>query len=167
MKASTKLVLIALFSLIVPFAASGAPADVVVVVNGNSEVNRETYNFIRKHFNYNGVDYTVTATLDPRSVKAGQYRYVVVLNTGLKSGTDPVLQEFIKGYQDKENLFLVNLWKGSTDLTITSFSAAQTPLGVDGISTASVWKRGFGVSVDPQQVHAQWVQALIQFLDKA
>ena len=167
MNAPTKLVLIALIALLSPFAASAATADVMVVVNGNTEVNRESYNFIRKMFRYNGIDYSVAATLDPGSVKAGQYKYVVVLNTGVPSGTDPVLQKFIAGYTDKKHLFLVNLWKGSTDMRVTTFTAAKNDLGVDGISAASVWKRGFGVSGDPEQLHAEWVQNLVQFLNKA
>lgn len=166
MKASTKLVLIALFSILVPFTTFAATADVMVVVNGNTEVNRESYNFIRKMFNYNGVSYSVTATLDPSSVKPGQYKTVVVLNTGVTSGTDPVLQKFITGYTDKKNLFLVNLYRGKRDLNVTTFTAASSPLGVDGVSAASTWKGGFGAA-DPQQMHVEWVKDLVKFLGKA
>ena len=169
MKAPTKLVLIALFSFLVPFATFAATADVMVVVNGNTEVNREAYNFIRKTFQYNNVTYSITATLDPSTVKAGQYKTVVVLNTGTTSGLDPVLQKFIAGYADKKGLYLVNLYKSKGDLTVTTFTAASSTEGVDGVSAASTWRSFFGSSNsgDPQQMHLTWVKALVKFLGRS
>jgi len=167
MHALTKLVLIALFSVLVPFATFGANADVMVVVNGNTEVNREAYNFIRKIFNHNGIAYSITATLDPKTVKAGQYKTVVVLNTGVTTGTDPVLQKFVTEYADKKGLFLVNLYKGKKDLTVTRFTSASNPLGVDGVSAASAWGGGLFGGPDPQQMHLEWIQDLVKFLGRA
>lgn len=166
MKTSFLLVLAACFALLSPLAASAATADVMVVVNGNTEVNRESFNYIRKTFMYNNINYSVTATLDPSTVKAGQYKTVVVLNTGTASGVDPVLQKFISGYADKKNLYLVNLYRGKSDLTVTTFTAANSPEGVDGVSAASVWRGGL-VSGDPQQMHLTWIKALVKFLGRA
>jgi hypothetical protein len=169
MKAPAKLVLIALFSFLVPFVTFAAANDVMVVVNGNTEVNREAYNYIRKTFQFNNINYTVTATLNPTTVKAGQYKTVVVLNTGTASGLDPVLQKFIDGYGDKKGLYLVNLYKSKGDLTVTTFSAASSPEGVDGVTAASTWRGFFGNSNggDPQQMHLAWVKALVKFLGRA
>ena len=166
MKASMKLVLIALFALTAPLVTFAANADVMVVVNGNTEVNREAYNFVRKIFAYNGVNYTITATLDPSTVKAGQYKSVVVLNTGVATGTDPVLQKFIAGYADKKNLYLVNLYRGLNNPTVTTFAAANTSLGVDGVTASSIWRGSIG-GVDPQTVHITWVKDLVKFLQRA
>ncbi len=164
MNTPSKLILIAVFSILAPFTTFGASADVMVVVNGNTEVNRESFNFIRKVFSFDGVKYSINATMDPSTVKAGQYKTVVVLNTGVASGVDPVLQKFISGYADKKSLYLVNLFKGKKDLTITTFQAASNNLGVDGISAASAWGRGFGG--DPQQMHREWVRELVLFLGR-
>lgn len=172
MKAPTKLVLIALVclasSVTLPLAAFGASNDVMVVVNGNTEVNRESYNFIRKTFQFNNVPYKVSATLDPSKVKAGQYKTVVVLNTGTSTTLDPVLQKFIDGYSDKKGLYLVNLYKskGSSDLTVTTFTAASNDLGVDGVTAASTWSKGPGGNA-AEKMHLQWVKALVQFLGRA
>jgi len=162
MNIRTTLLFLAILAL-APLGAFAGQNDIMVVVNGNTEVNREAFNFIRKVFRYENVNYNVGATLDPSSVKPGQYKAVVVLNTSIRTGTDPVLQKFIQGYTDKKSLFLVNLWKGSNDLKVTTFTAAQSDLGVDGISAASAWGRGFG-GADPEQMHVQWVEQLIRFL---
>lgn len=156
-----------LFSILVPLTAFGAEADVMIVVNGNTEVNRESYNFIRKTFRFNGIDSTIAATMDPSKVKAGQYRTVVVLNTGTTSGLDPVLQKFISGYPDKKSLYLVNLHrsKGRSDVSVAPFTAASSEWGVDGVTSASTWTKGHGGSVE--DMHREWVEDLIRFLERA
>jgi len=166
MKAPTKLVLIALFSLLAPLATFAANADVMVVVNGNTETNRESYNFIRKTFNFNNISYSITATLDPSTVKPGQYKTVVVLNTGVASGIDPKLKAFIDGYADKKNLYLVNLYRGA-EIKVTSFTAASNSLGVDGITAASTWKQGPGGGQAIMDMHQAWVAALVRFLGRS
>ena len=167
MKTPTKLVLIALFSILVPLTTFGATADVMVVLNGNTEVNRESYNFIRKTFRFEGVNYSVAATLDPATVKAGQYKSVVVLNTGTTSGLDPILQKFINGFGDKKSLFLINLYKskGLADLSVTTFTSAAEA-GVDGVTSASTWTKGpNGRTLEAK--HEEWVKALVVFLQRA
>jgi len=167
MKALTKLVLITLISVLVPFVTFAASPDVMVVVNGNTEVNREAYNYIRKTFQYNNINYTVAATLNPSTVKAGQYKTVVILNTGTTSGLDPVLQKFIDGYGDKKGLYLVNLYKNKGDLTVTTFNASSASDGVDGVSAASTWRGGFGNGQSIQDMHLAWIKALVKFLGRA
>lgn len=167
MKIPTKLILIALFSLLAPLVTFAANADVMVVVNGNTEVNREAYNYIRKTFNYNNIKYTITATTDPTSVKTGQYKTVVVLNTGTPAGLDPVIQKFLAGYADKKNLYLVNLYKNKADLTVTTFSSATSPEGVDGVSAASTWTKPFANNTGVQEMHSAWIKALVGFLGRA
>lgn len=167
MKAPTKLVLIALFSFVVPFATFAGTNDVLVVVNGNTEVNREAYNYLRRTFSSNNIDYNVSATTNPSSVKAGQYKTVVVLNTGTTSGLDPVLKTFIDGYPDKKGLYLVNLYKNKSDLTVTTFAASPSSDGVDGVTAASTWRAGFGSNQAIQDMHQGWIKALVKFLGRA
>jgi hypothetical protein len=167
MKAASKLVLIALFSLVAPLVTWAGANDVLVVVNGNTEVNREAYNFIRKNFSSNNVNYNLAATLNPASVKSGAYKTVVILNTGTASGLDPVLKTFIANYADKKALYLVNLYKGRSDLTVTTFAAATNPDGVDGVTAASTWRQGFGSGQAVIDMHNAWVEALVKFLGRA
>jgi len=167
MKTPSRLVLLALFALAAPLATFAANADVMVVVNGNTEVNREAYNFIRKTFNFNGITYSIAATLNPSTVKAGQYKNVVVLNTGTTTTLDPVLKTFIDGYGDKAHLYLVNLYRNRADLTVTTFTASAVPEGVDGVTAASTWKGGPGSGQAILDMHQAWVKALVQFLGRA
>ena len=168
MKAPTKLVLIALFSFLPPLATYAANNDLMVVFNGKTEVNMRTYNWIREVFNGNNINVVVNATLDPKSVKAGQYKTVVVVNSGTASTLDPVLKSFIDGFGDKKSLFLVNLFRSNGKLTVTSFTSATNPDGVDGVTAASTWGGGmFGGGADPRQMHLQWVQALYTFMKRS
>jgi hypothetical protein len=168
MKAPTKLVLIALFSLLAPLTTYAANNDLMVVFSGKTEVNMRAYNWIREVFNGNNINVGINATVDPKSVKAGQYKTVVVINTGTVSTLDPALKSFIDGFGDKKSLFLVNLFRSNGKLTVTSFTASASPEGVDGVTAASTWGGGmFGNGADPRQMHLQWVQALYQFMKRS
>ncbi len=139
MKTPMKL-MVALLFLVAPLFAFGASPDVMVVFSGRTEVNMRAYNWIREYFQANNVPHSLAATLDPLSVRPGQYRLVVVINTGTASGLDPVLKKFIDGFGDKKSLYLVNLFRNKADLTVTTFTAAGSPDGVDGVSAASTWR---------------------------
>jgi hypothetical protein len=166
MKIFSKLVGIALFSLLLPWGTFAASADVMVVVNGNTEVNREAYNYIRKSFAANSLPYSLAATLNPSSVKAGQYKSVVVLNTGTPSGLDPVLQKFIASYSDKKGLYLVNLFQDRAETSVVPFQAASNPAGVDGVTAASTWMRPFTDNSGIQTMHQTWIRDLVKFLGR-
>jgi hypothetical protein len=167
MKTPMTLILIALFSILVPWTAWGATADAMVVFSGKTEVNRRAYNWIHEVFQKNNIGYSLAATLDPSSVKPGQYKTVVVVNTGTTSGVDPVLQKFINGFNDKKDLYLINLFRNSGDLTVTSFTAGSSPEGVDGVSAASTWRSAWMDGQDVRKMHLTWVADLIMFLGRA
>lgn len=155
----------ALAAVLAPGSATADTANVVVVVNGNTEVNREAYKFLRQTFQTNHLPYNLTVTLDPSKVTAGQYKAVVVLNTGLAAGIDPVLGKFIGSYGGKKDVFLVNLYKNRTDLTVVSVAAASNPDGVDGVTAASTWTKGWGANNQVyQDMHLAWVKTLVAFL---
>jgi hypothetical protein len=138
------------------FAASNT---VLVVYDGTTQVNRETYNFLRQNFSRNGLTYTLAAS-DVASAKTGDYKAVVVINSSLSSGTDPALDKFIKSYPTKNQIFLVNLYSGRTSTAVDTFTAAKSPEGVDGITAASTWRGAI-------QIHVEWMNDLITFLKKA
>jgi len=167
MKAPTKLILIALFSILAPTFIFGAAPDVMVVFSGKTEVNMRAYNWIREVFHNKNLNYSLGATVDPSTVKAGQYRTVVVVNTGTAAGVDPILQKFIAGFPDKKDLYLVNLFRSKADLTVTTFSAASSPEGVDGVSAASTWRSRWMGGQNVQDMHLAWTNDLIQFLKRS
>jgi len=158
---SLRLIAILSLFLALPAAATFAASSntVLVVVDGNSQVNRETYNFIRQNFSRNGLSYTVTAS-DVSTAKAGDYKAVVVVNSNRSSGTDPALDQFLKAYPNKKQVFLVNLYSGRTSTAVDTFTAANGSQGVDGVTAASTWRGAM-------EIHVQWVNDLIQFLRKA
>jgi hypothetical protein len=167
MKVPAKLILSSLFSLLIPLATFGATADAAIVFSGRTEVNMRAYNWIREVFQANNIKYTLAPTLDPSSIKPGQYRTVVVVNTGTTSGLDPVLRRFISGFSDKRALYLVNLFRDTGDLRVTTFSADSGADGVDGVSAASTWRSAWLGGKDVQNMHLAWVKDLVRFLGRA
>jgi hypothetical protein len=153
---SAKIVLaILILSISATGAAFAAGNDVAIVFNKQTEVNREAYNFIRKSFNQQKVNANLVAIKDPSTVKAGTYRAVVVLNTGVATGIDPVLKAFIDGYANKGELILVSLFKGSKDLKVQTMAAKDNPDGIDALSSASLWG-----SSSAMQMHQEWTTVL-------
>ena len=161
------LALIVLFSFATPLAVFAAKADFVVVVNGSTEVNREAYKFILRTLQANHLTYSIAVNLDPSKVVPGDYKSVVVLNTGASSGVDPVLEKFVAGYPNKKDIFLVNLFKGRADLTVVPLDATATPEGVDGVTAASSWAKGWGADNRAfEAMHVAWVNKLVKFLQR-
>jgi hypothetical protein len=145
--------------------ASAASNDVLVLFNGQTEVNRETYKFLMRNVSEMNLGVTLKASQDPSSVKPGTYKAIMVLNSGLKTGTDPVLKKFIDGYTAKKELFVVNLLAGSTTLTIQKSPAASNPSGVDTVTAASAWSEGSD-KMTYITYHKDWITVFADFLKK-
>lgn len=143
--------------------ASAATNDVAVVFNGQTEVNRESYKFLTRTLRQLGVTVNLKAVQDTSKVKPGNYKAVVVLNTGGTSGLDPKLKAFVGAYPAQGELFVVTLLKGSRDLTVKTETAATSPLGVDTVTAASAWSEG-GQKATYVQYHEGWIQVLAQYL---
>jgi len=143
--------------------ASAANAQVAILFNGTTQVNRESFNFLKRNLGQSNPDVTLVAVQDPKAVKPGTYRAVVVLNSGKASGIDPVLKAFIDGYADKKTVFQVNILQGSKSTTIETIPAASNPEGVDAVTSASTWSEGAD-KMTYIKMHQQWVQVLSNFL---
>ena len=156
MKNRLRLVTLVSLCLALPVGAGAAPSGIMVLFNGNTEVNRHTFNFLGQTLGSGG--YQVSATLNPATIKAGQYKAVIVVSTRTTSGLDPVLAAFIQNYPAKKELYLVSLLSRTGSLTVTTFSAATGAEGVDGVTAATTWSRG------SQLMHSQWMQALVTAL---
>jgi hypothetical protein len=143
--------------------ASAASKEVLVLYNGQTEVNRETYKFLMRNLNEANLGLTLKASSDTASIKPGTYKAIVVLNSGLATGTDPVLKAFVDKYTAKSEIFWVNLVAGSTDQTITTATAAKSGLGVDAVTAASKWSEGSD-KMTWVKVHQAWIADLVTFL---
>jgi hypothetical protein len=147
-------------------AAFSAPSSnqVLVVYHGQTEANREAYQFLKRNLAQLAPQVSLSATQDTATVKPGVYRAVVVLNSGVSSGVDPALKAFVASYPAKGELFQINLVQGSKDTAIQSVPAAQNN-GVDAVSAASAWSEGPD-KMTWVKVHQQWIQMLADFLNK-
>jgi len=147
------------------FAA--AATDVAVVYNGQTEVNRETIKFLKRNLGDQGFtgNLVSVAAADTSSIKAGQYKAVVVLSTGQTSGLDPVLKTFINTYSAPAELFVVSLLKGSSSMDVTVGKLTASGTTVDAVTAASAWSEG-AEKMTYIQLHQKWVTALTSFLKK-
>jgi len=156
-------VMVAVLATVFVGAVSAAGNQVAVVFNGTTQVNRESYNFLKRNIGQLNPDVTLVPIQDAKSVKPGTYRAVVVMNTGLESGIDPVLKTLLDTYPDKKALFQVNILKGSTKTTIETIPAASNPEGVDAITSASTWTED-ATKMTYVRMHQEWIKVLSDFL---
>lgn len=146
-----------IFGAAAPTFAAGS--GVLVVYNGATQVNRETYNFLRRTLSQQGLSVSVTATQDLKSVKTGAYQAVLVLSTGTATGLDPVLKAFVDAYPAKHELFVVSLLQNSSSMTVATTKAA----GVDVVTAASKWSEGSD-KMTYINLHAGWVKVFADAL---
>lgn len=163
MKAMKKVIALAVLLIAGAGVASAASNDVLVLYNGQTEVNKETYKFLLRNLNQANLGVTLKASQDTASVKPGTYKAIVVLNSGLKTGTDPVLKAFVDKYTAKNEIFWVNLVAGSTSQTVQTAAAANSGLGVDAVTAASMWSEGAD-KMTWVKVHQEWIADFIAFL---
>ena len=151
MKPNLKLVCALLLVLVAP-AAFASPSSVVLLFNGNTEVNRHVYAVLSQALSGT---YRVTPTLDPSTIKPGANKAVIVISTKTSTGLDPVLESFLKGYAAPKELFLISLLSRSGQLTVTPFAPGTGPFGIDGLTAATTWSRS------AQAMHRQWLQLVV------
>lgn len=144
-------------------SATAASKDVAVVFNGTSQVNRDTYNFLRRNLGQLNPQVNLVAVQNASSVKPGAYLAVIVLNSGQTSGVDPVLKTFLDGYADKASVFQLNILKGAKTTDVTTISAASNPEGVDAVTSASTWTEGAD-KMTYIQMHQKWIKVVSDFL---
>jgi|GEM_PF-1800308 len=150
--------------------AYSAPNDVAVLYSGNSSVNSNALHFMTTQFNERS-SYKLKGIRNPADIKPAMYKAVLVLNTGLKSGIDPVLSGFITSWSNKPEIILINIRKGSSDLTVTQLPPSPETLGVDAVSAASKWTgKGFGAlfggkSTPEYDMHVDWTGRVIKIID--
>lgn len=158
----------ALLSAAAVFAAQD---DVAILYNGNTPPNVDGLHFISQRFADTGTHRAV-GVKDPKDLQAGKYKAIVVLSTGLASGIDKKLADFIASWGDKSQIILVSLRKGSKDLTVAQFPPSPDNLGVDAVTAASAWSgKGlgalFGGKNSPEyDMHVDWIGRVSALIDK-
>jgi hypothetical protein len=140
-----------------------ASNEVMVVYQGTTQVNRETYNFLRRNLASQGVTASVSATQDLKSVKAGAYKAVLVLSTGVSGGLDPAMKAFIDTYPAKSELFVVSLLKDSKSQTVQVGKVTSGGQGVDVVTAASTWSEGSD-KMTYIGMHQEWIIDFVAFL---
>ncbi len=186
MKQAIKISLIlSVLLALAPSLGFAADKTIGVVFNGSTEVNRETFMFFRKTIAQTGFSYQFTA-LSPSASPDKSLAGIIVLNTGMTSGTDPVLSTFIKKNKALVPMVLVHLYQNQPAVTVQTSKASSTDLGVDTVTSASLWggkgagaggKRGdrsgtqtpppgggMGMGGGPEAEHVQWFKAALQIL---
>lgn len=139
-----------------------APGEVAVLYNGATPTNIDALHFFSKELASDG-GYRVVGVDNPTAINPGAYRAIVVLSTGLTSGVDRKLSDFIASWEAKSRIILVSLRKGSKDLTVAQYPPAPENLGVDAVTAASAWTgKGLaaifgGKKSAEYQMHVDWV----------
>jgi hypothetical protein len=159
--------------------------DIMILLNNRDQLNSHAVNFMYQTFMYNNLPYNIKYTINPKDIKPGQYKAVVVLNSGFPGKVDPVLENFIKSYANKKEIILLTFKSELKTYTVETISAASSPEGVDTVSSATTWgERTGGRSANAAPVtttkagvvtstynssiemHTAWVQQLVNIIDK-
>ncbi len=134
--------------------------SVPVVYLDKSSTNLEASSFIKKQAKSNNLPYKFTFS-SKLSDLSGNEKVVVILNTGLASGTDPRISTYLNSGQNNQAIILVNLYSIGKNILMTSVTSANTDSGVDEISAASQWKKR---DSDVQAMHKQWTEELFRLI---
>lgn len=131
----------------------------IVYNNGRVAVNRETAKYIIKQSKKLGLDYQYK-TVDVQKIKSIEdYKAVIILNTGVISEKlDPVLESFIGDYSNRSKFILLTFIKGSKELEAKLLTGDDALGGVDGISSASIYK-------GQQNTNFEWFNMLVELLE--
>ena len=141
-------------------AAFAAQEKIAIVYDQGSSVNRHAAQFIAQ--GASGSGYALEAVNVRNPINVDDYKAVVVLNTGVRSGIDPMIQDFLDGNRGKSNVILLSLYQGSRDIAVHEQPAAQNPEGVDAISSASLWGGGLFGGSKVLAMHEEWLKSLMR-----
>jgi hypothetical protein len=183
-----KKIFIALILLIVVLQAGFAAAqnqDIMILLNNRDQLNSHAVNFMYQTFMFNNLPYNIKYTMNAKDIKPGQYKAVIIMNSGFPGKVDPVLESFIKSYPNKKEIILLTFKSDLKTYTVETLSAAASPEGVDTVSSATAWgERTGGKSANSAPVtttkggvvtstynssiemHTAWVQQLVNIIDK-
>ncbi|MBB6479372.1 hypothetical protein [Spirochaeta isovalerica] len=170
-----KLILImiaAMLSAHAVFAGTGT-GKVAVIYSGRSQVNRHVLQFFGEEIRNRNSSYQFEAFDVKEGINQSDYIALVVINTGVSSGINRDLSDFIDSSPDKSRLILVSLYRGRQDLTVETVPAQSNPDKIDAISSASIWEQSGLSSLfnknkggNPRQMHQQWINEVFRLIDR-
>ncbi len=153
-----KRIVMFLMCLLISFSVFAA--SVTVVYLDRTETNLEASSFIKKQAksNKNANKFIFVSKL---SALKGTEKVVVILNSGLASGTDPRISTYLNSVQNNQSIILVNLYSIGRNILMKSVTSTNSASGVDEISAASQWQdRDSAV----QAMHKQWTAELFRLI---
>ena len=164
------IILFALISQIGVFAVTDSNR-VAVLYNKNTQVNRDALHFMGTQFTELGSIYEFEAIRDVSKIEPVVYKAILVLNTGRKSGMDPVLENFIETWKDRTRIILITLPKGSKNVQVDFIPSSINPMGVDAVSAASIWKKPglgsiFGSKSEVMLMHEEWTSRVLDLIEE-
>lgn len=135
-------------------------ASVTVVYLDRSETNLEASSFIKKQAKTTKLSYSFVFASSFGALK-GNEKVVVVLNSGLKEGTDARISTYLNSVKNRQAIILVNLYSRGNAILVDFIASANSANGVDEISAASQWQdRNSAV----QAVHKEWTDELFRLI---
>jgi hypothetical protein len=159
------------FTLITVSGVYAAPASntVAIFYHANTPVNSDGIHFLKMQFEKNSSD-KIQTLMTPQNLNPKDFKAVIVINSGLVSGIDPVVESSVKAWSDKTNVIWVNLKKNSKSTTVEVLPPSNETLGLDALTAASAWEgRPLFGSKSPSifDMHVEWTKKVISFADKA
>jgi hypothetical protein len=110
--------------------------EIAIVFNGETDTNRAAGFFMSMLPARYGVDWEVEVIADPDQVESNRFDALVVLNSGVPAGIDPVIETFVRNYTEKADLILVSLYSGE-EFVPEVIPSESSPLGVDEVIAPS------------------------------
>lgn len=157
MKSNILIAVIVLF--VIPAALFAQQNTIALVFNNSSSVNRHVVQHIYRGANYFGLSDKFATLNINENINPSDYKAVILLNTGIESGIDPVFNTFLNNTADKTNVILLSLYKGSRDYTVYELPASSSDTGVDTISAATRWSGN-----SSRKMHEEWLSALMDLI---
>jgi hypothetical protein len=156
---TVKRIFMLLVILLISFTAFAA--SVTVVYLDRTETNLEASSYIKKQAKKNKLSHKFKFASSIKSLK-GNEEVVVILNSNLRSGTDSRISEYLNSVQNKNSIILVNLYSIGNKILMNSITSANSPNGVDEVSSASIWDdRNRAIN----EMHKQWTSELFRLIN--
>lgn len=161
-----KRVVLSLVLLVMGFSLSAQ--NFTIVYLDRTEVNMEAIKYLTKQIKREKLE--LKADFVSGFSRINNYNNpIVILNTGIGSGTDERVIQYLSTVRDSSHYILVNLYQMGSKIFFSVTEAADSGNGVDEVSAASYYKEAKGLfskSSPTDEMHQQWTSALFQLIEE-
>lgn len=140
---------------------SAEEKKVGLVFNRATGVNRHALQFIMAKGGKFAKDYRFQAIDITTNINSTDYDALILVNTGIASGIDPVLDDFLTSVSEKNKIILLNLYEGRSQSDFTFIPAGANNFSVDSVTSATLWG---GRSV--KAMHESWLHKVIDLISQ-